>query len=103
MSTIYRNTSLGIALTNTLDDMVAAELISSKLGQFVVTEFDKAMLAELERVKTKCTFKGECHNFKYCDDVWHFFLQEAQFRTNTETISVDHVKLVAVDAKLFYK
>lgn len=61
------------------------------------------MLSELERVKTKCTFKGDCHNFKYCDDVWNFFLQEAQFRTNTETISVDHVKLVAVDAKLFHK
>lgn len=46
MAGIYRNTTLGIALTNTLDNMVSSNLISARLGQYVVSEFDKVSMLQ---------------------------------------------------------
>jgi transcription initiation factor TFIIA small subunit len=51
------------------------------------------------RVKNKATFKGHLHTYRYCDNVWTFILEDAVFRTDTDTVQVDRVKIVACDGK----
>jgi len=100
----YRKSTIGVALTDALDEMVATNLITPTLGMAVMAQFDKSINEALEtKVKTKCTFKGHCQMFRFCDEVWTFVLENTTFRTDTETISVDKVKIVATDAKCFHK
>lgn len=51
------------------------------------------------KVKNKASFKGHLHTYRYCDNVWTFILEDAVFRTDTDTVQVDRVKIVACDGK----
>lgn len=52
------------------------------------------------KVKSKTNFKGHLHTYRFCDNVWTFILENAAFKTDNETQNVDHVKIVACDAKI---
>jgi len=47
------------------------------------------------KVKAKINIKGHLHTFRFCDNVWTFILQNATFKTDTETINTEVVKIVA--------
>jgi len=52
-------------------------------------------------VKSKTTFKGHLHTYRFCDNVWTFILDNPTFRTDNsgEIINSDKVKIVACDGK----
>ncbi|CAJ0835647.1 17558_t:CDS:2 [Entrophospora sp. SA101] len=55
---LYRRSSIGIALTESLDDFIQTGQITPQLAMKVLLQFDKSITEALEtKVKTKATFK----------------------------------------------
>eukprot|EP00249_Psilotum_nudum_P026983 c34175_g1_i1 orf=434-754(-) len=98
---LYRKATIGSSLTDALDELVTNGSISPILAVKVLMQFDKSMNEALQtKVKSKVNFKGHLHTYRFCDNVWTFFLENAVFKTEAEIHSVDKVKIVACDAKV---
>ncbi|XP_048493384.1 transcription initiation factor IIA subunit 2 isoform X1 [Beta vulgaris subsp. vulgaris] len=104
---LYRRSTIGMCLTETLDEMVQNGTLSPELAIQVLVQFDKSMTEALEaQVKTKVTIKvliiidGHLHTYRFCDNVWTFILQDALFKSEELTENVSRVKIVACDSKL---
>ncbi|KAJ8620442.1 hypothetical protein MRB53_028971 [Persea americana] len=78
---LYRRSTIGMCLTETLDEMVSNGTLSPELAIQVLVQFDKSMTEALEsQVKSKVTIKGHLHTYRFCDNVWTFILQDALFK-----------------------
>eukprot|EP00850_Spirogloea_muscicola_P017343 SM000148S01020 [mRNA] locus=s148:144181:145107:+ [translate_table: standard] len=98
---LYRKSSIGMSLTDALDELVTNEAISPVLAVKILMQFDKSMNDVLQsKVKSKTKFKGHLHTYRFCDNVWTFVLEDATFTTDGEMQHVDRVKIVACDAKI---
>ncbi|KAG6774100.1 hypothetical protein POTOM_021449 [Populus tomentosa] len=98
---LYRRSTIGMCLTETLDDMVQNGTLSPELAFQVLVQFDKSMTEALEtKVKSKVTIKGHLHTYRFCDNVWTFILQDANFKNEDSHENVGRVKIVACDSKL---
>jgi len=98
---LYRNTTLGNTLQETLDEFIIMGQISAELAHKVMLQFDRIINHSLAtRVKTRMTFKGDSlKTYRFCDNVWTFVLRGVEFREVQEIIHVDKVKIVACDGK----
>lgn len=98
---LYRNTTIGHTLQESLDEFVSSGQISNGLSQKVMLQFDKAINNALaNRVKSRLTFKaGHLKTYRFCDNVWTFVLKDVEFREVQELIKIDKVKIVACDGK----
>ncbi|KAK4489971.1 hypothetical protein RD792_000625 [Penstemon davidsonii] len=144
---LYRRSTIGMCLTETLDEMVSSGVLSPEHAIQVLVQFDKSMTEALEsQVKSKVTIKdvrdedavdtrrdlkprveesagrigkfvrycemlydakrmaicglGHLHTYRFCDNVWTFILQNAQFKNEECQETVGRVKIVACDSKL---
>ncbi|KAG8368472.1 hypothetical protein BUALT_Bualt15G0049000 [Buddleja alternifolia] len=98
---LYRRSTIGMCLTETLDQMVSGGILSPELAIQVLIQFDKSMTEALEsEVKSKVSIKGHLHTYRFCDNVWTFILQNAQFKSEEGQETVESVKIVACDSKL---
>ncbi|KAJ8539557.1 hypothetical protein K7X08_013809 [Anisodus acutangulus] len=98
---LYRRSTIGMCLTETLDEMVSNGVLSPEHAIQVLVQFDKSMTEALEtQVKSKVTIKGHLHTYRFCDNVWTFILQDAVFKSEECQETVNHVKIVACDSKL---
>ncbi|KAB5557041.1 hypothetical protein DKX38_007950 [Salix brachista] len=124
---LYRRSTIGMCLTETLDDMVQNGTLSPELAFQVLVQFDKSMTEALEaQVKSKVSIKklsmqpticgracrflhlqstiaelmGHLHTYRFCDNVWTFILQDAVFKNEDTQENVGRVKIVACDSKL---
>eukprot|EP00246_Nothoceros_aenigmaticus_P012971 TRINITY_DN4238_c0_g1_i1.p1 TRINITY_DN4238_c0_g1~~TRINITY_DN4238_c0_g1_i1.p1 ORF type:complete len:107 (+),score=11.21 TRINITY_DN4238_c0_g1_i1:137-457(+) len=98
---LYRKSSIGMGLTEALDELVINGSLSPLLAVKVLMQFDKSMQDALQaRVKSKTNFKGHLHTYRFCDNVWTFILEKATFKTDSDVQTVDRVKIVACDAKI---
>ncbi|OTF78563.1 transcription initiation factor IIA subunit 2-like protein [Euroglyphus maynei] len=98
---LYRNTTIGNTLQETLDEFIVSGQISQQLAQKVLLHFDKSINAAFPaRVRSRLTFKaGHLKTYRYCDNVWTIVLKDAEFRETGELIQIDKVKIVACDGK----
>jgi transcription initiation factor TFIIA small subunit len=97
---VYRNTTLGTTLQDSLDELLANQQISRSLKDKVLEEYDKAINNALAtRVRNRINFKGQLNTYRFCDNVWTFVIEEAEFREVIESIKVKKVKVVACDGK----
>ncbi|XP_025081955.1 transcription initiation factor IIA subunit 2-like [Pomacea canaliculata] len=99
---LYRNTTLGHTLQESLDELIQMGQISPQLALKVLLQFDKAINTALaQRVKAKISFKGKLNTYRFCDNVWTFVLNNVEFRENPmqEIAKVEKVKIVACDGK----
>ncbi|XP_015759756.1 PREDICTED: transcription initiation factor IIA subunit 2-like [Acropora digitifera] len=97
---LYRNTTLGNSLQESLDELIQTQQISPQLALQVLLQFDKAINYALSnKVKCKISFKGHLNTYRFCDNVWTFVLNDVEFREVGEIIKVDKVKVVACDGK----
>lgn len=98
---LYRNTTLGHTLQESLDELMQLQMLSPALALRVLIQFDKAINNGLAtRVKSKLHFKADKLNtYRFCDNVWTFMLKDVEFREHAEIKKVDRVKIVACDAK----
>ncbi|XP_034746691.1 transcription initiation factor IIA subunit 2 [Etheostoma cragini] len=66
---LYRNTTLGNSLQESLDELIQVTLV------------------------------GSLNTYRFCDNVWTFVLNDVEFREVTDLVKVDKVKIVACDGK----
>jgi len=102
---LYRRSSIGMALTDALDEMVTARELTPTIAMRILLEFDRCVVKELELLKQKTTFGAHLHTYRFCDNVWTFILENAKFKTANysgivEEIHADKVKIVACDSKI---
>lgn len=46
------------------------------------------------------TCQGHLHTYRFVDNVWTMVLENASFKTETETVAADKVKIVACDGNV---
>lgn len=98
---VYRETTLGQTLQDTLDEMIATSRMNDRVAARVLHEFDKAISLALEqKVKNRLVIKcNKLLTYRFCDNVWTLLLQDVEFREFQELTKVDWVKIVACDGK----
>ncbi|XP_022728062.1 transcription initiation factor IIA subunit 2 [Durio zibethinus] len=98
---LYRRSTIGMCLTETLDEMVSTGTLSPEFAIQVLVQFDKSMTEALEsQVKSKVNISGHLHTYRFCDNVWTFILQNAVFKNENSQENIGRVKIVACDSKL---
>ncbi|KAF7040762.1 hypothetical protein CFC21_050639 [Triticum aestivum] len=99
---LYRQSVIGVALIETLDEMVASGALSPDLAMAVVMQFDKSICHALDKhVESRATFMGgNLHTYRYCDSIWTLNLRNTTFMN--EEIETVHpkVKIVAYDMRM---
>jgi transcription initiation factor TFIIA small subunit len=97
---LYRKSTLGSTLTDTLDELIQDEKMNPQLAMRVLTQFDKSMTEALSGiVRNKCQFKGALRTYRFCDDVWTFLIKDAQFKVDHDMVHVPRVKIVACKSR----
>ncbi|CAG7725784.1 unnamed protein product [Allacma fusca] len=98
---IYRNTTLGTTLQESLDEMIQYNQITPQLANRIYLQFDRSMSNALaNRVKSRVNFKAsKLGMYRFCDNVWTWILNDVEFRDVNEIAKVDKVKIVACDGK----
>ncbi|KAL1952937.1 hypothetical protein VTO42DRAFT_3921 [Malbranchea cinnamomea] len=98
---LYRGSSIGLALTDTLDDLINEGRIEPQLAMKVLSNFDRVITEVLaEKVKAKLSFKGHLDTYRFCDEVWTFLIKDVTFKLdNQSTIQADKVKIVSCNSK----
>jgi len=102
---LYRRSTLGMALTDALDEMVIKGLLTPSIAIRMLSEYDKCMVDILRTLKQKVSFKGNIHTYRYYDNVWTFILEDVVFNFSAvgekkQEVTVDFVKIVACDGKI---
>ncbi|KAI9852331.1 MAG: Transcription initiation factor IIA small chain (TFIIA 13.5 kDa subunit) [Thelocarpon superellum] len=98
---LYRRSSLGMALTDTLDDLITERRIEPQLAIKILANFDRSITEVLaEKVKARLTFKGHLDTYRFCDEVWTFLIKDVNFKLdNQSNIQADQVKIVSCNSK----
>jgi hypothetical protein len=53
-----------------------------------------------KRQKFKCTMKAKVKNWKNCDDIWIFYTEDINFKSDQTTLSSERLKVVACDTNM---
>ncbi|KAF2721592.1 transcription initiation factor IIA, gamma subunit [Polychaeton citri CBS 116435] len=99
---LYRGTSLGIALADTLDDLISARRIEPQLAMNILKHFDDSVARVLgEKVKARLNFKGHLDTYRFCDEVWTFIIKDVKFKldSNAGNVDAEKIKIVACQSK----
>ncbi|OJJ64989.1 hypothetical protein ASPSYDRAFT_39770 [Aspergillus sydowii CBS 593.65] len=98
---LYRGSSLGLSLTDTLDDLINEGRIEPQLAMKILSTFDRVITEVLaDKVRTRLNFKGHLDTYRFCDEVWTFLIKDVNFKLdNQQTISADKVKIVSCNSK----
>ncbi|GFZ47713.1 Transcription initiation factor IIA subunit 2 [Saitozyma sp. JCM 24511] len=100
----YRGSSIGTALTDSLDELITQGDIPPQLAMRVLQQFDKSLTESLQKgVKTKTNVKGHLATYRLCDDVWTFVVKDPQFKmegtgSSAEMVTAPRIKIVACKA-----
>ncbi|OUS41991.1 transcription factor IIA small subunit, partial [Ostreococcus tauri] len=102
---LYRRSSLGMALTDALDDMVTSGELAPVLAMKVLAEFDRSMAEELKSSNCKISIKGDLHTYRFCDNVWTFLLEDVCLKSfanqgNVFEHALTSLKIVVCDGKI---
>ncbi|MCJ1363630.1 Transcription initiation factor IIA small chain (TFIIA 13.5 kDa subunit) [Acarospora aff. strigata] len=98
---LYRRSSIGLSLTDTLDDLINEGRIEPQLAMKILANFDRAITEVLaEKVKARLNFKGHLDTYRFCDEVWTFLIKDVNFKLdNSSNIQADKVKIVSCNTK----
>ncbi|KAL4780639.1 transcription initiation factor IIA, gamma subunit-domain-containing protein [Aspergillus varians] len=98
---LYRGSSLGLSLTDTLDDLINEGRIEPQLAMKILSTFDRIVTEVLaDKVRSRLNFKGHLDTYRFCDDVWTFLIKDVTFKLdNQQTVSADKVKIVSCNSK----
>ncbi|KAH8926591.1 transcription initiation factor IIA, gamma subunit [Atractiella rhizophila] len=95
---LYRRSTIGVALMDSLDELIQSGHINPQLALKVLHQFDRAAAAALStnQTKSKATIKGHLSTYRLCDEVWTFMVKDATFKMEGgESIKTDKCKIVA--------
>jgi transcription initiation factor TFIIA small subunit len=97
---LYRGSSIGEALIDTIDDLINDGRIEPQLAMKILSNFDKAISDTLsEKVKSRLTFKGHLETYRFCDDVWTFLVKDVKFKCEGgHEFTAEKVKIVSCNS-----
>ncbi|KAJ6113521.1 Transcription initiation factor IIA small chain (TFIIA 13.5 kDa subunit) [Penicillium sp. IBT 18751x] len=108
---LYRGSSLGLSLTDTLDDLINEGRIEPQLAMKILSTFDRVVTEVLaDKVRARLTFKanpnalfasqGHLDTYRFCDEVWTFLIKDVTFKLDNQTqVTADKVKIVSCNSK----
>lgn len=110
---IYRRATIGTTLADALDSLITDQQIQPQLANKILNNFDRVisdlLKSELGIAKSKLTFKGDLHTYRFCDDVWTFIIKNVLIKLtdvthssdmlNDSELAVDRFKIVACNAR----
>jgi len=98
---LYRNTTLGQTLQESLDDLIQMQQISPQLALRVLLQFDRSINQALaNKVRSRISFKAsKLNTYRFCDNVWTFMMSDVEFKDVQEFASVEKLKIVACDGR----
>lgn len=100
MYEFYRQSLIGKALVDTVDEKVSNNLISPKQANFIMEKFDEAIPIVFNRsVSSSMSFKGTIGTYNYVDGVWKFIAKDFVMSINNEYYKTNLIKIVACDAE----
>ncbi|KAF2488121.1 transcription initiation factor IIA, gamma subunit-domain-containing protein, partial [Neohortaea acidophila] len=93
--------SIGLALADTLDDLIGSRRIEPQLAIRIMQNFDQSIATVLgEKVKARMTFKGHLDTYRFCDEVWTFIIKDIHFKMDgNNQFDAEKIKIVACLAK----
>ncbi|KAJ7810385.1 transcription initiation factor IIA, gamma subunit, helical domain-containing protein [Mycena olivaceomarginata] len=93
----YRGSSLGIALIDSLDELIRSGAITPHLAMKVLQQFDVSLADTMvKEVKAKAKLKGHLKTYRLCDDVWTFVIKQASLTTDqSEIVTTPRLKIIA--------
>ena len=96
--TIYKYTTLGVTLEETLEKFVQGGMIPDSLRASFITTFQRTMHEELETVTRTATLRGKVHTYRNNQGVYTFYVQDAKIQTPLDHMnSAQMLKIVCVD------
>ncbi|TGZ83387.1 transcription initiation factor IIA, gamma subunit [Ascodesmis nigricans] len=102
---LYRRSSIGMALTDALDDLISEGRIAPQLAMKILSNFDKHVMEVLDaKVRANLTFKGSLDTYRFCDEVWTFLIKNVTFKFqqpggSVPPVTTDKVKIVSCNSK----
>ncbi|DAA73958.1 TPA_exp: hypothetical protein A8136_3944 [Trichophyton benhamiae CBS 112371] len=92
---LYRGSSIGLSLTDTLDDLINEGRIEPQLAMKILSNFDRVITEVLaDKVKCKLSFKGHLDTYRFCDEVWTFLVKDVTFKLDDQ--STLHAQKLAI-------
>ncbi|KAK2763267.1 Transcription initiation factor IIA small chain (TFIIA 13.5 kDa subunit) [Arachnomyces sp. PD_36] len=101
---LYRGSSIGLSLTDTLDDLINEGRIEPQLAMKVLSNFDRVITEALaDKAKAKLSFKGHLETYRFCDEVWTFVVTDVAFKldgNNPQTaVHADKIRIVSCNSR----
>ncbi|CAF3954366.1 unnamed protein product [Rotaria sp. Silwood1] len=109
---IYRSTTIGLALDDTLQELVHRQILTSALVPYILNVFDeiineKLTYRSIKGKKEVClVFKGHLLSYRSCDQVWTLLFDSLIFTSNTDplwklclTSQHDKIKIITCPIK----
>ncbi|KAI4519757.1 transcription initiation factor IIA, gamma subunit [Schizophyllum commune Tattone D] len=89
--------SLGMALTDSLDELITSGAITPQLAMKVLQQFDKSLADTMANsLRAKATLKGHLKTYRLCDDVWTFVVKQPVIKLeSSDLISTEKIKIIA--------
>eukprot|EP01127_Copromyxa_protea_P000859 TRINITY_DN10769_c0_g1_i1.p1 TRINITY_DN10769_c0_g1~~TRINITY_DN10769_c0_g1_i1.p1 ORF type:complete len:108 (-),score=18.26 TRINITY_DN10769_c0_g1_i1:42-365(-) len=97
--TFYRKTTLGLALTEALDELLATGNVSQPLSESILRQFDSSFAAAFsEKVSSQpVKFRYKVYSYRFLDHVWTFELANTTFHIGADSVQTDKLKIIATD------
>jgi len=98
---LYRNTTLGNTLQESLDELIQFQQISPSLALRVLLQFDRSINDALaNKLRARVSFKAnKLNTYRFCDNVWTFNMSGVEFKETHDFAQVDQLKIVACDGR----
>ncbi|KAI4233985.1 MAG: hypothetical protein L6R40_006915 [Gallowayella cf. fulva] len=98
---LYRQSSIGTTLIDSIDELVHLGRIEPQLAMKILHSFDKIVTDVLaEKVKARLTFKGHLDTYRFCDEVWTFLIKDVNFKLDNQApITAEKIKIVSCNSK----
>lgn len=97
---LYRRSSIGVALTDALDDLISDGRIAPQLAMKILSNFDRSITDILAtHVNARLSFKGHLDTYRFCDEVWTFLIKDVTFKLENTQIQSERVKIVSCSSK----
>ena len=99
----YRQCELGMALYDAITDLVNDDEFPEELANKTMQHYDMGINGLFStEVRTKIKqFNGELTTYRFCENVWQFYLRNASFQTqgnpSAELIECENVHILAFD------
>lgn len=94
---LYRNTHIGIALEETLDQLHDSGEIDSEIKNEFLKCFQETLMNVITEDCTKiCSISGFLETYQNLDNDWKFWIKNAVIRNDALQFNVSMLKIVAV-------